>query len=307
MDQTTSNTTTPAEFEGRLSTGKDWREIVAWVGDLPPMPTVAGRAIGMVEDPDCTATELTKILSTDTALAARVLKIANSAMFARQREITTLSQAIMVIGFKSLKGVIVAATLRQFQKKFGPAERLVWEGSMCSGMAASTIAKQLRKKYVEEIFLLGLLHSLGQIVLLFQASTAKDYKLVFEQIKKNNIDFSTAEQNVFGFAHPLIGALVAKKWNFSSDSCQAILHYCDPIPSKKPENELEEKTLVVQLADLISHAAGVGNPDGYPIKNDDIRQIALLIGFPEAEVDDKIAELIKSTQETFQRERHIYD
>ena len=298
---------TPKEFEGRLTSGKDWREIVAWVGDLPPMPTVASRAIGLVEDPDCTASELTKILSTDTALAARVLKIANSAMFARQREITTLGQAIMVIGFKSLKGVIVAATLRQFQKKFGPTERLIWEGSMCSGMAASAIARSLRKKYVEEIFLLGLLHSLGQIVLLFQSNTAKEYKMVLEEIASSSCDFVTAEQDVYGFAHPLIGALVAKKWNFSNDSCQAILHYSDPVPTQKPENELEEKTLVVQMADLISHAAGVGNPTGYPIRMEAIEQIALLIGFPEAGISDTVATLISDTQATFERERHIYD
>src|SRR5258708_18788725 len=98
----------PTEFEGRLAKGKDWREIVAWVGDLPPMPHVAARAISMVENPDTTAPELTDLLSSDTALAARVLKIANSAMFSRQREITTLNQAIMIIGFKALKGIIVA-------------------------------------------------------------------------------------------------------------------------------------------------------------------------------------------------------
>lgn len=297
----------PKEFEGRLTSGKDWREIVAWVGDLPPMPTVASRAISLVEDPDCTASELTKLLSTDTALAARVLKIANSAMFARQREITTLSQAIMVIGFKSLKGVIVAATLRQLQKKFGPLERLVWENAMCSGMAASAIAKQLRKKYVEEIFLLGLLHSLGQIVLLFQKETASDYKNVLEMIKNEGADFATAEQAVFGFAHPLIGALVAKKWNFSSDTCQAILHYCDTIEGEKPESELDEKIAAIKLADLIAHAAGVGNPDGYPIKNEEIVSLAKYVGFPEAGIEEAITKIIEDTKATFEREKNIYD
>lgn len=298
---------TPKEFEGRLANGKDWREIVAWVGDLPPMPTVASRAIGMVEDPDCTASELTKILSTDAALAARVLKIANSAMFARQREITTLSQAIMIIGFKSLKGVIVAATLRQFQKKFGPSERLIWESLMCSGMAASLIAKKLRKKYVEEVFLLGLLHGLGQIVLLFQSQTAQDYKHVFKKIKDEGLDFTTSEQEVYGFAHPLIGALVAKKWNFSSDTCQVILHYADPISTQKPETEVEEKTLIVRLADCITHASGIGNPEGYIVKQEDLESIGLLLGFSPDTLTDDLLTLQKETQDIFLRERHIYD
>ncbi|MCB0310909.1 MAG: HDOD domain-containing protein, partial [Bdellovibrionales bacterium] len=229
----------PKEFQGRIAEGKDWREIVAWVGDLPPMPHVASRAISMVENPETTAQELTDVLSSDTALAARVLKIANSAMFSRQREITTLNQAIMIIGFKALKGIIVAATLRQINKSFGNLEKLIWENSMCTAMCATVISKRLRKRFQEEIFLLGLLHSLGQIVLLAQKDTAKDYKLVLEKIRDEAYEYAPAEQEIFGFAHPLIGALVAKKWNFSPETCQVILHYCDPLDSSAPESELE--------------------------------------------------------------------
>ncbi|RMG42976.1 MAG: HDOD domain-containing protein [Candidatus Dadabacteria bacterium] len=295
----------PQEFEGRLSKGKDWREIVAWVGDLPPMPNVASRAISMVENPDTTAQELSDLLSSDTALAARVLKIANSAMFARQREITTLNQAIMLIGFKALKGIIVAATLRQMNKRFGDLERLIWENSMSTAMAATIIAKMLKKRYTEEIFLLGLLHSLGQIVLLVQKDTAKEYKNVLNMIRDQNLDYASAEQEIFGFAHPLIGALVAKKWNFSAETCQTILHYRDPIESF-PETELEEKTAIVQLADMVSHAAGIGSPEGYPADMNEIIEIAKKIGFDPKGAEDQLEEIVNETKERFEKEQHIY-
>ncbi len=298
--------TIPSEFEGRLRQGKDWREIVAWVGDLPPMPHVASRAIGMVEDPDTTAVELTELLSKDTALAARVLKIANSAMFSRQREINTLNQAIMVIGFKALKGVIVAATLRQLNKGFGPLEQMVWENSMCTAMSASAICKKLRKRYVEEIFLLGLLHSLGQIVLLFHADTAKEYKSVMEMIKAQNLDYVTAEDQVLGFAHPLVGALVAKKWNFSAETCQIILHYKDQLENSKPETEMEEKTAIVQLADLISHAAGIGSPENYGWSRDAVRTLMAYVGFDAAKADADFDELVEQTKAQFQNEASVY-
>jgi len=296
----------PKEFEGRLEPGRDWREIVAWVGDLPPMPQVASRAISMVENPDTTAQELTDLLSSDTALAARVLKIANSAMFSRQREITTLSQAIMLIGFKALKGIIVAATLRQLNKGFGKLEQLVWEKSMCTATCSTVISKRLKKRYVEEIFLLGLLHSLGQIVFLSQPNTAKDYKKVLKVIEDDHIDFATAEQETFGFAHPLIGALVAKKWNFSAETCQIILHYNDPIEGIKPETEMDEKMAVVQLAGLISHAANIGTPPGYPDVKDAITRAATFIGFDKATMDKDIQEIVEQTQKQFASESHIY-
>ena len=67
----TTPTTQPEEFNGRLSKGKDWREIVAWVGDLPPMPQVASRAISMVENPETTANELTEQLFNFATMSLR--------------------------------------------------------------------------------------------------------------------------------------------------------------------------------------------------------------------------------------------
>ncbi|RIL09737.1 MAG: hypothetical protein DCC75_05880 [Proteobacteria bacterium] len=304
---TDSQSARPQEFEGRLAAGKDWREIVAWVGDLPPMPQVASRAISMVENPDVTAVELTDLLSTDAALAARVLKIANSAMFSRQREITTLNQAIMVIGFKALKGVIVAATLRQLNKSFGSLEQMIWENSMCSAVCATVLTKRLKKRYVEEIFLLGLLHNLGQIVFLVQKDTAKDYLRVLKLIEEDTLDFTTAEQKVFGFSHNLIGALVAKKWNFSPESCQVILHYRDQLNADKPEGELEEKTAIVKLADLMAHTAGVGNPQGYADQMEEMISTSLYLGFPSEGIADTIAQIVADTKAQFENERHIYE
>jgi HD-like signal output (HDOD) protein len=297
----------PEEFKGRLAEGKDWREIVAWVGDLPPMPHVASRAMSMVENPDTTAAELTDLLSTDTALAARVLKIANSAMFSRQREITTLNQAIMIIGFKALKGIIVAAALRQMNRKFSPLEQLVWENSMATAMCATQIAKRLRKNYVEEIFLLGLLHSLGQIVLLSRPEAAKDYQAVMSKIKSEHLSYADAEQRVFGFAHPLIGALVAKKWNFSPETCQIILHYKDPISGSKPDLPMDEKSAVVQLADLFAHAAKIGSPEGYPEAAPTLKSLAKFVGFPDTGLDATIAEIIDATRKQFEAERQVYE
>ena len=302
----TSEEAKPKEFEGRLKQGKDWREIVAWVGDLPPMPQVAQRAMTMVENPDTTSQELTDLLSTDTALAARVLKIANSAMFSRQREITTLGQAIMLIGFKALKGIVVAATLRQMSRTFGKLEKLIWENSMCAAMSATLIAKKLKKPYVEEIFLLGLLHSVGQIVLLVQEDTSKEYKKVLSQIRDQHVDYATAENDVYGFSHPLIGALVAKKWNFSAETCQVILHYRDAITDPRPDSPLEEKIAVVQLGDVLSHVAGIGSPEGYPSMVASMRALALHLGFDPKTVDADLEELVNTTKERFQAESHIY-
>jgi HD-like signal output (HDOD) protein len=295
----------PQEFQGRLAAGHDWREIVAWVGDLPPMPAVAAEALKLVEDPNATATTLGTLLSKDPALAARVLKIANSALFSRQREITTLNQAVLVMGFKALKGVIVAATLRQFNKRFGDTERMVWEHSMGTALAATQIAIALRKKYVEEIFLYGLLHALGQVVFLFHDATSAAFKDVLRKILEEHLDYVTAEQSIYGYAHPLIGALVAKKWNFSPETCQVILHYSDAVEGNTPDGDQDEKAAVVQLADAICHAAGIGSPEGYFDCLPKINILMKYVGFPK---HDDVArdELVNTVKEAFEREGSIF-
>ena len=269
------NATLQSEFEQRIAPGKDWKEIVAWVGDLPPLPHVAAQALSMIEDPDTTASKLTALLGGDTALAARVLKIANSAMFSRQREITTINQAIMTIGFKTLKGVIVAATLRQLNRKFGKIEQAIWENSTCTAIAARVIATKLKKAYAEETFLLGLLHDLGKLVLMRQVT--KEYEALFNQTAKG-ITFVELEQKELGFNHALIGALVAKKWNFSLETCQAILHHHDEIPAEG-RSDLDEKTLIIQAADLVSHALGYGHPEGYPDCMEPANKALAALGF----------------------------
>ncbi len=250
----------PAEYRDRISSDQSWSQIVAWVKDLPPLPHVASQAIALVEDPNVTAARLTSLLQQDPALAARVLKIANSAMFSAQRSITTLGQAIMIIGFKTLKGVIVAATLRQLNRNFGAVERTVWENSTATATASLHIAQHLRASYAEEAFLNGLLHDLGKLVLLRQVRDK--YKNVLAAVLQG-VPFYEAEEKELGFTHSLIGALVAQKWNFSQDTCQVILHHHDPLPSPITE-EIYRKTAIVQAGNYLAHALNYGHFKTYP-------------------------------------------
>lgn len=296
---------TPREFQGRLTQGCDWRDIVAWVGDLPPIPQVAALALRVIEDPESTAQKLTDLLSKDAALAARVLKIANSAMFSRQRDITTLNQAVMVIGFKALKGIIVAATLRQLNKRFGTSEKLIWEHSIATAFAATLISKKLKKAYTEEIFLLGLLHSLGQIVLLAQEDTYEQFRSVINKIKELGYEYVQAEESQFGYSHPLIGALVAKKWNFSPEICQVILHYCDDFNSPVAVNTIEEKIAIVSLANSLAHGLNLGSPDGYPEQKSNIERCLCFLAF-EGNRQEFIRNVEDEILEQFEGERMIF-
>lgn len=281
-------------MESRISPDKNWKEIIAWVGDIPPLPQVAAQALSLIENPDTTAAKLTKLLGDDAALAARVLKIANSAMFSRQREITTLNQAIMTIGFRTLKGVIVAATLRQLNRTQGKIEQMVWENSTCTGMAARIIAIHLKKAFAEEAFLLGLLHDLGKMV--FMRQLPKEYQQIVDQTKEGKY-YIDVEQAALGFSHPLVGALVAKKWNFSLEICQCILHHHDPVPPSG-RNELWEKIAIVQAADLATHCLGHGHVEGYPDTKPAALELFAKLGIDETNFETLLADVETSFRES---------
>ena len=297
------------KFKARVSGGEQgWKDIVSLVGDLPPMPAVAARAVQLVEDPTITAKKLTDVLANDAALAARILKIANSAMFARQREITTLTQALMTIGFKSLKGIVVAAAVRQINQNSSHLNKLVWQISVGTAIASTLIATTLQKRYREEIYIMGLLHSLGQIVFLNSKKSEKRYPEAFALIAKEGKTFSQAEQEIFGFAHPLLGALVAKKWNFSEETCDVILHYCDPLLGAKAESDLYEKIAIVKLGDMLTRYSGICPIEGYPNEDSDLEKTMSYLGLLEGtKFKDRLQDLSASLKERYDFDAHVYE
>lgn len=294
----TDQTPLPEEFKGHIAPGKDWNQIVAWVGDLPPLPHVAAQAIAMVENPDTTAGKLIALLGTDPALAARVLKIANSAMFSSQRQITTLNQAILLIGFKALRGIIVAASLRQLNRRFGKIEKMIWENSLCTAMSAHIIARHAKKPYADEAFLLGLLHDLGKLVLVRQIPD--DFKKVVDETQKGK-PFYQVETELLGFAHPLIGALVARKWNFSPETCQVILHHHNPL-DPQGDSTIDDKTLIVMLADLVAHKLGYGHFEGYPDLTELREKVGSMLNFDQ----EKLEQIYEAATTAFMEQSSIF-
>lgn len=294
------------EFKTEKEITVDWRQILAWVDDLPPMPHVASKVLNLLSDPNTTGNMLSEFLKKDTALTTRILKIANSALFSRQREITTINQAVMLIGFKALKGIVVGATIRQMNQELNSIQKIIWDHSIATAMFATNIAKSLKKPYADEMFLFGMLHSFGQFVILNYKDTKDKFLDVLEIIKEKSCDYVTAEQEVYGFTHPLIGALVSKKWNFSAEICQIVLHYADSLDCLREKNIQNEKTLILKLSDVLSHFLKLGTPEGYPDLSMYIEGICTLIGFPSDTLADDLNEIVENTKKQFDEEESIY-
>ena len=294
------------EYSGELSSSVSRQELVEFVYELPAMPNVAAKALTLIDDPDSSVDQLVRVISVYTAFTSRILKLANSAAFAQQRQVTNLDHAITVIGLRTLRASIVVAALSQIAKPLDATRKMIWEHSLATACAASCLAERLGRRDGSDLFLLGMLTSLGQIAMLCHENVSCQYHLVLEKIRDEHLDYPTAEREIIGFSHALIGALLANKWNFPSETANVLLHYCDaPEESIVDSNDL---TLIIQTAAQIAHVAEIGTPPGYPADREQVitllKQLKL-IGI-EDDAGSVLDGLMADLRTTFAAESQVY-
>jgi HD-like signal output (HDOD) protein len=225
---------------------------------IPPMPRVAAEIMTQLNSPQSSADRLADIIASDPAVAARVLRIANSSFYSMSRQVTNLSMAIVVLGERTLKNLVLAASLRGINRVFGPKEKMLWEDSMVCALAARFLAQALAVGNPEDVFVAGLFRHIGLIVMNNQPG--KDTEFIVESLRQGN-DPSEQEQAEFGATHNDIGAMVLEHWNLSEQLCFVARHHANPQPDPAVDATLIRMTAVVNIAGYIPGYFGIfGTP-----------------------------------------------
>lgn len=224
--------------------------------DLPTIPVVATKVMQLIECESATAEELAKVVASDPAVAARVLKISNSSFYGCQRQIQTLSHAIVVLGFATLKSLVVAASVKQVYQPYGLTEKMLWEHSFGAGLAARIIAKETQLVSEEEAFLGGLFHDIGKIIM--NTMNHIQFQDAMLRCYNDGISFEEAERQVYPYTHSEVGGLVIKKWNFPDMLMHAVLNHHTFDFAEDEDSYQLSLTCVVGLANLLCHKVGIG-------------------------------------------------
>ncbi len=230
--------------------------MIMTASDLPTIPVVATKVMQLIESESATAEELAKVVASDPAVAARVLKISNSSFYGCQRQIQTLSHAIVVLGFGTLKSLVVAASVKQVYQPYGLTEKMLWEHSFGAGLAARIIAKETRLVSEEEAFLGGLFHDIGKIIM--NTMNKQQFQDVMQRCYNDGLASEEAEQLVFSYTHSEVGGLVIKKWNFPDMLMRAVLNHHTFDFAEEEDSYQVSLTCVVGLADQFCHKVGIG-------------------------------------------------
>jgi putative nucleotidyltransferase with HDIG domain len=278
-------------------------DLVRKVGDLKVLPFVARKLLETLGDENSTIDDLSTIIEKDQTIAARVLKISNSALYGLRHEVTSIHQAVLVLGFKTIRSVVLSASTRALYKNFGMKEKIIWDHSIGAGIAARIISENSGSDVQEMAFVGGLMHDLGKVVM--NNETPEVFGEVLMNIYNEGTGSIEAEESVFGYNHARVGSLVAEKWGFPETLVNVIAnHHLNVFGTKSSEESAEDDILAcVHLADNVCKYLGIGYRS--PDENVDLAGLSSAVRLRIAE--NNLVEMIERIKTTYDSEKSVFD
>jgi len=281
--------------------------LIKRASDLTMMPQVARKVIEMVADQNSSASQLASILEKDPNITARILKISNSAFYGLRREVKTVQQAIVVLGFKSLRSMVVASSSKALHKKFGITEQMMWDHSIGSAIGGKLLAEGRPSAVGELAFVGGLLHNVGKTIM--NNECPQRYVEVMKRVYNESISFLEAEAQVFKYSHPEVGFRIAERWGLPVELSSIIRFYHLTLLDQREREMVYQDTLLkqamacVEVATSLCEFLGIG----FRAKNEslDLSQLegAKILGLDQL----KLVELSKRMHDVYKRERAVFD
>ena len=278
-------------------------ELIKKVSDLQALPIVARKALDTLNKDNCSIEDLSAIIEKDQAIAARILKISNSALYGLRQEVNSLHHAMMILGIKTIKSLVLTATTRSLYKKFGITEKMMWDHSIGAGIASKIIARNLGPDVEEVAFVGGLMHDLGKVIM--NNETPDTFSEVMMNIYNDSVESITAEQDLYGFDHTDIGAGVVEKWKFAPILIHILgKHHLHKCTLEEVGDDMKTKSVAcVNLADNVCKFLGIGfrSPNDSIVLHD--LPSAVYLGISS----DKVDGLLSTVSETFASEKSAFE
>lgn len=230
--------------------------ILTKLKDLPTLPFVVIKVMEVINDPRSSATDLAEVISTDQALTAKLLRLVNSAYYGFPNPISTISHAVALLGFNTLRSLIFSvATSDLFSMKGAEMvfdRQQLWLHSLGTAVCAKILAKHLGVPMAEELFIAGLLHDVGKVIL--DQYLHSEFIKVVEKVRSSNRPMYQVENELLGANHAEIGQWAAEKWRLPSLLAAAIRFHHTVEEAK----DYAKVASVVHVSDALTKMKGIG-------------------------------------------------
>jgi putative nucleotidyltransferase with HDIG domain len=249
-----------------VASEKKIKLIVNRIHNLPTPPTVFAQVNKVINNPSTSAYQIGAIIAEDPALSAKILKLTNSAFYGLSRTVTSVKQAIVILGLDVVKSLVLSASVFETFSKRNSVDRVFldnfWRHSLLVAFMSRIISRT--KNFpsfleAEESFSAGLLHDIGKLVIL---THLPDEFVKIKQAKdgKPDVAISIIEEEVLGFDHAAVGGYLCQKWNLPEHLNQSIQNHHNP-----QENLENLSTQIIHISDYLAWKSQEAefNTDGY--------------------------------------------
>lgn len=285
-------------MEKLLQSNRTLDRVISSVGDLPASPAIVSSLMNLTTDVNTNIDRICETIMADQSLAAKLLKLSNSSFYGRAKEVRTLREAVVLLGFKTLRSLAVATSTHTLYQKIANEEFRVklWEHALATALASRLIADAVGHPNSEEAFICGLMHDIGKLVL--SQKLYDDYNQVIRTVEEKGAKFIDVEEEKFGFNHTDVGLLLLHKWAFPRVLSNAVFEHHHPIDAGEKPIPL---AFIINLANYMVKNLEIGFNDFK------MADLSLLPSAGTLELDTDRLEQIKNRLEPqFESERDLY-
>jgi len=230
--------------------------LLEWINNLPTLSPVLQRINSVMSNPTSSADNVEQALKLDPVIAGKVLRLANSAYVGIPRTISSLKNAIVLLGFKRIHSLVMASTILSSFPGRGVKQAIdlarYWRHSITVALVAESIARHLNRYEAvdsDDLFTAGILHDIGKLILGgfdperlgAAAAKSREKKTAFYMVEEDE------------WSHGRAGELLAYHWNFPRDLTASIRYHHAPFE----RDEFHRMIAIVHLSDVIVHIMGI--------------------------------------------------
>jgi len=219
------------------------------ISTIPTIPSVLKQLSTIIENPKVSLNEISHFISQDPALTTKILQMVNSALYGFPGRISSVNHAVMLLGLNVVKGLLLSVSVFEIMHKAMIGLR---EHSIGVAIVSREIARKKGLKEPEEVFVAGLLHDVGKVILTL--AWPEEYDRTVREAESAGIAIFDAERNRFSETHAAVAGWLSEKWHFPKKLCECIANHHRPQTSALAPLE----TAMVHTADVIVKARGIG-------------------------------------------------
>lgn len=256
------------------------RRVLKRVKDIPSLPQFVIETLKKLDDPKSSASDVGDTLRKDESLVLRILRLANSAYYGLSRKITVVPEAISYLGFKTVKSIVLAASVYKFMDGAFTGYSLdrgdLWRHSQAVAATSRFLSEKVRAGDPEEAYIGGLMHDIGKIIL--NDYVRFGYSIILRLVDEDGVPFCEAERQVLGFDHAQVGGLVMEQWNLPDAYSYVTIYHHIPEELPKDCEEYRKVLDVVHVANSLCLMLGIGiGADGmqYNVSTDSLERLGI--------------------------------